>query len=196
MISANPDLVFDKVDWTAAYVNRFNLGKSYTDYLNNITNGTYRYALLDNVDSGVISPWVQFHGSYLAFSPSEPTRKGIVLLTPLFAGDDAYIQQTVSLPSKPVLIAKVADLAELEPCKTSCSDVIMQVNITEQSTGIESTVYEYVVDSTDGWRTMLVDLPQYANEVVTFKLSAIGGGPCGFCMDWGAVDYLGVGQSS
>lgn len=197
LASENPDLIFEKIDWNANYVFKFNPGDDLISKIySKSTTGKYSLAILNETDPTILSPWVNQFGFYFEGPLPEKLNKGIALIPPFSEYIGASMAQNATLPSKPFLIAKIANLADwIDPCKTSCSDVIMRIKIKDLSTGIEETVYENVINSKEGWKTLNLDISKYGNKAVTFKVESFAGGPCGnWCGEWAAIDYLAVGE--
>ena len=201
ILSGDPDFKFAKVDMNGGYqIIKIDLRNDvFSQIWAHTTTGNYTFAILNYVDPLNLLPWFNQNGFYYRGAPpGDPSRKGVVVFHPLTVNVGSYIAQNMVLPSKPVLVARVANLADwIDPCKTSCSDSIVRIKITDRSTYNEETVYENVLNSKDGWKTVALDLSKYANKDVAFKVEGYAGGPCSqWCQEWTAVDYFGVGQLS
>lgn len=198
MVSSNPDLLFDKIDWNASYVYKLDTGPNFLPELASHSNtGQYSFVVLDEVPPEILTPWVSNHGFYYeGLLPNAPDRKGIVILHPVNQTVSAALSQRMTLPSKPYVVAKIADIADfMGPCEISCSDVVIAIKILDNSQNVQETVYQNVSNSQDGWKSVYLDISQYANKDVTFSIEGISGGPCGnMCAEWAGVDYFGIGQ--
>ena len=199
IVSVNPDLIFDKVNWNATYVHRFNLPGNLTEQYNFHENkGKYPLAFIDESSKSIWLPWLTDGGIYYEgplegkYSP----RKGIVIMHPPGIKLTKSLVQNITLPEKPVLVAEFASLADwIQPCPNSCSDAIVKIKIDSDLS--EYTLYEDIVNSSLNWKTVMLNISKYGNKEVSFKLEANTGGPCSqWCAEWVSVNkfYVGVLQ--
>jgi len=202
VISANPDLIFDKVDWNETYILRLNIGPlanlSYQIFSHSNT-GKYPFAILGEANSEVWAPWYcNSYGFYYEGPLPQKfgNKKGIVVEHPPAINFGVFIAQNVTLKNKSVLVAEIANLADfLEPCSVSCSDAVVKIKITDTLTNIEERIYEDVLDSRDGWKIVALDISKYDGKNITFKIEVFSGGPCGeMCGEWLAIDRFYVGE--
>lgn len=155
-------------------------------------------------------PWYTSGGVIFA-----RTEEGsIVIIHPVNLTTPRWIAQNISLPSheKYVLGAVMGNVADLlkgirivdprfnktiiiEPCKSTCSDAIIKLKIVDVKSGKETTIYETVVDSRDGWREVFLDISKYAGKEIIFKAEGYAGGPCAdWCGEWAAIRELYIAE--
>jgi hypothetical protein len=111
-----------------------------------------------------------------------------------------FIAQNITLDTDGtlVLIATVANVAEwIDPCKQSCSDGIIIIKITDINTKTTDIIFDDVIDSREGWKTIALNISRYKDKSIIFSIEGHAGGPCGaWCGEWLAVDKFLIGKLS
>jgi hypothetical protein len=165
IISKNPDLIFN-YNWPDP-----------------LGGATYQ-----DIPKEVWSPWYG-NFSYIAFPDKIGLNEtGILIVNPTNISAPKFLSQNLTLPFKNItLVVKVTNLKYYLGSKCKCSDSIIKIKINED------TIYEDVIDSRDGWKTIALDISKYAGKNITFTMEGHAGGPCGkWCDEFPALDKFYV----
>ena len=175
IISANPDLIFKGYDWGQGY--------SYE---------------MDNVSfSQIFYPWHSNGGYYDGYIPELSDKTGVVIIHPIDVTTPRYLTQDITLPAKHefYLVVEAANIADYikKPCKEACSDAIVKIIITSPTA--RKAMFEKVLDSRNGWQTLVLNISSYAGIPITLSIEGHAGGPCSdWCGEWLGVNKFYVGQ--
>lgn len=145
----------------------------------------------------IFSPWESDGAYYLEGYPSGVNREGVVSLHPYDINKPSYLRQNISLGDGDyIVVATIANLADYtDPCAVACSDNIFMIKITDSNTGAEEKIYDAEITSSQGWRTLYLDISDYKNKAITFSIEGQAGGRCAdWCGEWAAVDEFYVGK--
>ncbi len=176
--SNNPELIFDNVS---------------ESYIVSLVDMSYinMYEVPED-----FYPWVG-DGSYLTTPPMGINKNGIISVHPYSINKPSVIYQDISLGEQEhVLFASFANIANYtQPCEHHCNDNIVIIRIHDLETGNEEIIYEDDISSEEGWRSIYLDISDYANKDIRFILEGHAGGDCAeWCGEWAAVDEFYVGH--
>jgi len=189
VISTNPDLIFEKINWSAEYIYKRN---------------NFTFAVGPEMGEGAISSpseiWYPWYGSGIYYEgalPKNSDRKGIIVIHPQnrTAPRPRYWAQNISLPAgNLVLVASIGDVADyIDGCASACSDAIIKIKIFDHTRSSEDTIYEDVVDWR--WKDVFLNISEYQNKTITFKIEGHAGGPCAeWCGEWAAIDKFYIAR--
>ena len=175
IISANPDLIFKGYDW--------------------MQDRAYK---MDNVSfSQIFPPWYSNGGYYDGSIPEFSDKTGVVIIHPIDVTTPRYLTQDITLPAKGefYLVAEAADIADYInlTCKSTCSDGIIKIVITSPTA--RKAMFEKVLDSRNGWQTLILNISSYAGLPITFSIEGHAGGPCSdWCGEWLGVNKFYIGK--
>lgn len=141
-------------------------------------------------------PWVS-DGAYLLENYSPIVDKiGVISIHPMSINIPSYLAQNITLGNNDyVIVATIANTANYRSDSCLCSDNIFVIKIVDLGTGLEEKLYEDVVDSVQGWKTIYLGISDYKNRNISFIIEGHAGGPCGlWCGEYATVDKFYVGR--
>ena len=60
---------------------------------------------------------------------------------------------------------------------------------------VQEKIYDAEINSSQGWRSLYLDISDYKNKVITFNIEGHAGGSCAdWCGEWATVDEFYVGK--
>ena len=144
-------------------------------------------------------PWDGDGAYYLEGYPSGVNREGVVSLHPYSTTRPSYLEQNTTLGDDDyVVAATIADIAGYIVNYTincECSDVIFKIKIVDLDNQVEEKIYEDEINAEEGWQTIYLDISDYKNKRISFRIEGHAGGVCDeWCAEWAAVDEFYVGQ--
>lgn len=180
-VSENPDLIFEEtwseddvhsLDTGSKFVNIYQAPESFYPWFSNGSYSLENYSIItDRIGVVSIHP-----------NPTTPT----------------YLGQNITLDNDDyIIVATIANTANYRPDKACypCSDSIFIIKIIDLVTGLEEKIYEDVIDSTQGWQTIYLDISDYKNKDISLIIEAHDGGPCGYwCAEYATVDEFYIGR--
>jgi len=175
IISSNPGLIFE-TNQTENYCFNF------SEFIQNSSNLWYS------------------NGCYLKLQSSDSNHSDVVLIHPKHIEIPSFLAQNIFLQTNKnyVLVAEVADIAnyfkKLSPCE---EDVIIEIKILDNEVDKERMIYKNVTDVNDGWKTIYLDISEYAGKNITFKIEGWAGGPGGmWCGEYAAINKFYIGETT
>lgn len=123
----------------------------------------------------------------------KPQRYGIFPIHP-YPNGTGYIENVnpVFLPLNETYALKVG-ISDIRNDSEVWSDVGFRIKIRNET--LEETLYDEIVNFTDGWLDLTFDISKYAGQNVYITAESYDGGKMNWSSEWAAVDYFYIENS-